>query len=194
MFWIELVAAVLSALGVWLTVKRRPWCWPIGLVSVLVYAWVFIDAKLYSDALLQVAFATLLVYGWWRWMQHLGADGRVVVVGLPWRNAVLHLAVGALGALTLGALMRFYTDADLPWLDAALAGVSLVAQWWQARRHAAAWWLWIAVDVVYIGVYVHKDLLITAVLYIGFLAMAAAGLRSWHKARCVNETASIPMV
>ncbi len=47
----ELAAALVSAWAVWLTARRRPWCWPVGLVSVLAYAWVFAGAKLYSDAL-----------------------------------------------------------------------------------------------------------------------------------------------
>ncbi|HJW06494.1 MAG TPA: nicotinamide riboside transporter PnuC, partial [Rhodanobacter sp.] len=164
MLRIELAAALISAWAVWLTTRRRPWCWPVGLVSVLVYAWVFVHAKLYSDALLQLAFAVLIGYGWWRWLQHLGGDGRVEVAALPRRQAVAHLAIGGLGALALGAFMHYRTDAALPWLDAALTAFSLVAQWWQAKRHVASWWLWITVDVIYVGEYVYKHLLITSVL------------------------------
>jgi nicotinamide mononucleotide transporter len=86
------------------------------------------------------------------------------------------------GALVLGYAMHRWTDAALPWLDAALTSFSLVAQWWQGRRHVAAWWLWIAVDVIYVGEYVYKHLLITAVLYAGFIALAAMGLRQWRQA------------
>lgn len=179
---VELVGALLSAWGVWLTARRRPWCWPVGLVSVLVYTWVFVDAKLYSDALLQLAFAALIIYGWYRWLQHMGADGRVQVAPLPPQRALLHLAIGSLGALALGAFMHHHTDAALPWLDAALTAFSLVAQWWQAKRHAAAWWLWIVVDVIYVGEYVYKHLLITSVLYAGFVVLAIIGLRAWRHA------------
>ncbi|HEY8682072.1 MAG TPA: nicotinamide riboside transporter PnuC [Rhodanobacter sp.] len=182
MSWFELAAALVSAWGVWLTARRRPWCWPVGLVSVLAYAWVFVDAKLYSDALLQLAFAGLIVYGWVRWLQHLGDDGRVQVAPLPLGQAAQHIAFGLLGAAALGAAMHRYTDAALPWLDAALAAYSLVAQWWQARRHIAAWWLWIAVDVIYVGEYLYKSLLITAVLYAGFVVLAVIGWRSWQRA------------
>jgi nicotinamide mononucleotide transporter len=49
----------------------------------------------------------------------------------------------------------------------------------------AAWWLWIAVDVIYVGEYVYKHLLITAVLYAGFVALAAIGLRDWRRAATV---------
>lgn len=178
----ELASAVVSLLAVSLTARRHPLCWPLGLVSVIAYAWVFIDAKLYSDALLQGAFGIMIVYGWLRWMQHLDDSGHVRVAALPATRAWLHLGLGALGAVALGAFMHHQTDADLAWLDAALAAFSLVAQWWQAKRHAAAWWLWIIVDVLYIGEYLYKGLHITAVLYLIFVGIAIAGLRSWRKA------------
>jgi nicotinamide mononucleotide transporter len=179
---VELIGALLSAWGVWLTARRKPWCWPVGLVSVLVYTWIFIDARLYSDALLQLAFAVLIVYGWHRWLQHLGEDGRVEVASLSRRHATVHLLLGTVGALMLGFTMHRWTDAALPWLDAALTAFSLVAQWWQAKRHVAAWWLWIVVDVIYVGEYVYKHLLITSVLYAGFVVLAIIGLRAWQQA------------
>lgn len=184
---IELIGAVLSAWAVWLTARRKPWCWPIGLLSVIVYGWIFVDAKLYSDALLQGAFGVLIVYGWIRWMQHLDTDGRVQIAALPFGQAGVHLLIGMAGALALGYAMHRWTDAALPWLDAALTAFSLVAQWWQGRRHIAAWWLWIAVDVIYVGEYVYKHLLITSVLYAGFVGLAVLGLRGWRKAQVLSE-------
>ena len=179
---VELFGAALSAWAVWLTARRRPWCWPVGFASVLVYGWIFTHAKLYSDALLQGAFAVLIIYGWLRWLKHLDADGRVQIARLTARQLAVHLAIGIAAALALGYAMHRWTDAALPWLDAALTAFSLVAQWWQGRRHIAAWWLWIVVDVIYVGEYVYKDLLITAVLYAGFVGLAAIGLRDWRKA------------
>ena len=192
MSWIELLGAIISAWAVWLTAQRRRWCWPVGLVSVLVYAWVFVDARLYSDALLQFAFGALIVYGWRRWTRHLDTDGRVEVAPLPRGQLIAHVLVGTLGALALGFAMHRWTDAALPWLDAALTSFSLVAQWWQGRRHIAAWWLWIVVDVIYVGEYAYKDLLITAVLYAGFVGLAVVGLRAWQRARSVAPLAAEP--
>jgi len=42
--------------------------------------------------------------------------------------------------------------------------------------------LWIAVNLVYIGEYIYKDLRLTAVLYAGLVALAALGLRDWRRA------------
>jgi nicotinamide mononucleotide transporter len=177
----EVGAALVSAAGVWLTARRSPWCWPVGLVSVIAYAWIFVEAKLYSDTLLQGVFAVLILYGWQRWMRHLDGDGHVRVAALDPRRAALHLVVGTVAALALGYGMHRWTDASLPWLDAALTAFSLVAQWWQARRHAAAWWLWIVVDVIYVGEYVYKALPVTAVLYAAFVGLAAMGWQAWRR-------------
>jgi nicotinamide mononucleotide transporter len=192
MSWFELGSALVSAWAVWLTARRSPWCWPVGFVSVVAYTWIFTDARLYSDALLQVAFAVLIVYGWQRWRRNLNSDGRVEVAPLPVREAVIHVGIGVLGALVLGAGMHLGTNAALPWLDAGLTSFSLVAQWWQARRYIAAWWLWIVVDVIYVGEYVYKLLLITSVLYAGFVVLAVMGLRAWRRPSAAHASPAVP--
>jgi len=193
MDWPELAGALLSAWGVWLTARRRMLSWPVGFAACLVYGWVFLDARLYSDALLQGAFALFIAYGWYRWRRNLGGDGRVRVAPLPAAHALAALGVGAVGAVGLGWAMHAWTDAALPWLDAALTAFSLVAQWWQDRRHTAAWWLWIAVDVVYVGEYAYKQLRLTSALYAGFVLLAAIGLRAWRRAeRDARPDGAIP--
>ncbi|MCW4455776.1 nicotinamide riboside transporter PnuC [Flavobacterium sp. MXW15] len=179
---LEWSAVAFSILGVWLMAQRRMLAWPVGLVSVGLYALVFFEAKLYSDTLLQGAFAAFLLYGWINWHRQDKPDGRIVVAPLPPGHCARDLGLGIAFGLALGAAMHTWTDAALPWLDAMLAALSLVAQWWQARRHAAAWWLWIAVDVVYVGMYAVKSLHATAGLYLLFIGLAVMGLRAWKQA------------
>jgi nicotinamide mononucleotide transporter len=97
------------------------------------------------------------------------------------RGWVGGLIAGAAGAVLLGWLM-VRVGAALPHLDAALTSFSLVASWWQARKHLANWILWIAVDLVYIGEYIYKGLLLTALLYALLVLLAALGLRDWSRA------------
>ena len=178
----ETAAAVLSASAVWLTTRRSPWCFPVGLLSVSVYIWVYAGARLYSEVLLQCFWVVMLVSGWLRWLRNLDATGHVRVASLDARSAGIHLLAGLAGGLALGYTMHTYTNAALPWLDAMLTAFSLVGQFWQNRRHIAAWWMWIAVDVVYVGMYLHKDLHVTALLYSGFVLLAVKGWRDWQRA------------
>lgn len=178
---LEIIAVLFNILGVWLTARRIRWCWPVSVVAVLLYAWIFYQAKLYSDTLLQGIFALLQGYGWWRWSQGGMALGKVRVGRLPWREAWLGLAGGLLGALLLGSLMSRYTDAAVPWVDSTLTAFSLVASVWAARKYVASWWLWIALDLAYVGLFLFKDLQLTAALYAGFVVLAIYGLRTWRQ-------------
>ncbi|TBV10041.1 nicotinamide riboside transporter PnuC [Phytopseudomonas dryadis] len=178
---LEVVAVIFNIVGVWLTAQRIRWCWPVNVVAVLLYAWIFHGVKLYSDMLLQLVFAVLQGYGWWRWSSGHSVSGKVRIERLPAREGLLGLAVGLAGAGLLGALMQHFTDAALPWLDSALSAFSLVASLWAARKYAASWYLWIVLDSVYVGLFLYKDLYLTAALYAGFIVLAVYGLRTWQK-------------
>jgi len=186
--WLELAGTATTVLGIWLTTRRLLICWPVVLAADVIYLVVFYRARLFSDALLQVFFVAFTLYGWWHWWRGVREEGEVRVVALGARSLLAGLAAGAVGSVALGWLM-VRVGAALPHLDAALTSYSLVASWWQARKHTANWWLWIAVDVVYIGEYLYKDLRPTAALYAGLVALAALGLRDWRRAEAASQTA-----
>jgi nicotinamide mononucleotide transporter len=186
--WLEIAGVAATVVGIWLTTRRLLVCWPVVLAADVIYLVVFYRARLFSDALLQVFFLAFTLYGWWHWWRGVCAEGEVRVVPLSMRGWIAGLAAGAVGSVLLGWLM-VRVGAALPHLDAALTSYSLVASWWGARKHIANWWLWIAVDVVYIGEYLYKDLRLTAALYAGLVALAVLGLRDWRRA-AARQTAA----
>ena len=178
---LETAGMLATLLGIWLTTKRLLICWPVVLLADFLYLVVFYQSQLYSDALLQVFFVAFTLYGWWHWWRGVRQDGEVRVVPLPFASMIGAIGAGMVGSFLLGALaVRFH--AALPHLDAALTSYSLVASWWGARKHIANWWLWIVVDLVYIGEYIYKDLWLTALLYAGLVGLAILGLRDWRRA------------
>ncbi len=122
------------------------------LIAEVLYLIVFYRVRLYSDALLQIIFMGFTLYGWWYWWRGVRDEGEVRVVRLSLFSLLAGLAAGAVGSVLMGLLME-RIGAALPRLDATLMSYSLVASWWQTRKHTANWWLWIAVDLVYIGEY-----------------------------------------
>jgi nicotinamide mononucleotide transporter len=179
--WIEIAGTLTTILGIWLTTRRLLICWPVVLAADLLYLVVFYQARLFSDALLQIFFVAFTLYGWFHWWRGVQQEGDVRIEPLTLRGWIAGLAAGAVGAVLLGQLM-VHIGAALPHLDAALTSYSLVASWWGARKHIANWWLWIAVDLIYIGEYIYKDLRLTALLYAGLVALAVLGLRDWRRA------------
>jgi len=67
--WAELFGLISGALCVWLVARQNIWSWPIGLLNNALFFVLFIAAKLYGDAALQVVFAILAVYGWYQWLR-----------------------------------------------------------------------------------------------------------------------------
>jgi nicotinamide mononucleotide transporter len=150
------------------------------MVNVAVYTVVFARARLYADAGLQVVYFVMSAYGWWAWLR--GAAGHELpVTRAPRRVLFGVLAAAALATAVLGGALRHGTDAALPWLDAGTTSFSLAAQLLMTRKWIENWVLWIAVDVVYVYMYVVKDLHATALLYTLFLALAVSGLLQWRR-------------
>jgi nicotinamide mononucleotide transporter len=178
---LELFAAVLGVIAVWLTVKQNPWCWPIGLVMVLLYSWIFFEVKLYSDMLLQLVYALLQLYGWWQWTRPERVEDARQVSYLRATPMLAGLTAGLLASLALGAAMATWTDAAQPWLDAALTGFSLVAQVWMAQKRVQCWPLWAVLDVIFVGLFLYKELYLTAALYALFTLIALRGWQQWRR-------------
>jgi nicotinamide mononucleotide transporter len=187
--WIEIAGVSTTILGIWLTTKRSMLCWPVILAADILYLIVFYRTRLFSDALLQVFFLVFTFYGWWHWWRGFREEGEVRIVTLSPRACFLALGAGAIGTVLLGWLM-VRVGAALPRLDSALTSYSLVASWWGARKHVANWWLWIVVDIVYVGEYIYKDLWLTALLYAGLVGLAVLGLRDWRRAQTPLQIAA----
>ena len=179
--WKEILGWLTTFIGIWLTTRRNLLCWPVTLAADILYLIVFYDAHLLSDALLQAFFVVFTLYGWWNWWHGVRREGEVRVVRLSVSSATLGLIAGIAGTFILGAIAKRF-NAALPYLDASLASFSLVASWWQARKHIENWWLWIVIDLLYIGEYAYKDLWLTALLSAALVGLAVLGLRDWRRA------------
>ena len=182
----EIIGTVLGVIGVWLMIRQNIWGWPVGLVQVAVYAWVFFDAKLYSDTILQAAFFLIQAYGWWHWLRGAksqAAEGQAALPVTRLSGAAITgwIVIGAVLTAGWGFFMHQTTDAALPWWDAFILVFSLIAQWLQARKNIENWPAWVVVNTVAIGVYWAKDLRLTSGLYLIFWVMALWGWRAWQR-------------
>lgn len=184
---LEIIASAFGVANLLLLVRRSLWNYVFGLAMVVLYARIFFTARLYSDALLQLFFFVVQIYGWWNWRRHQAGggqagEGELVVERLD-HGGRLRWALIVLPAWALWSLaMQRYTNTLFPFWDGAVAALSIAAQLLLARRLIENWWLWILVDVIAIGLYLSRGLALTAGLYALFLGMSAWGLIAWLRA------------
>ena len=180
---IEWVAAGLGVACVALLIRRSLWNYPFAIASVALLGWVFLDARLYSDALLQLFYVAINLYGWWDWDRSRCVAGEVVVERMAAAEAIGWAAAGAGATVGWGAVMARWTDASYPWWDAAVAIPSIVAQLLLARRRVENWLVWIADDCVAVPLYLAKGLWAAAGLYVIYLLLSVWGLVDWRQVR-----------
>jgi nicotinamide mononucleotide transporter len=180
----ELFGAITALWCVWLAAKEKILNWPVSLISVALYAKVFYDSKLYSDALLQCIFALFQVFGWVQWSQRLKRGkphGSGLVVHSLSQNERLFTFVGIFLVWPAWYQLLVYLkpDASLPLWDSLTMVMSIAAIFLQAKKILESWWLWIVVDIIYVPIYAVKGLWLTAIIYAVFLFLAFYGLQKW---------------
>jgi len=176
---LELVSFLLSVLTVWLNIRQNHWAWLFSIISSGLYGMVFFDSRLYGDMGLQLVFIIVSVWGWYQWLH--GGEGHAAlrVTRLDARGYVAGAAGWLLGFAALAWFLKSYTDTDVPYADGFLTAGSLVGQFLLSRKKVENWHVWIIVDVLYVALYLHKQLTLTAILSAVFVAMAVVGLRAW---------------
>ncbi|MFN3790317.1 nicotinamide riboside transporter PnuC [Massilia sp.] len=175
---LELISFLLATTTVLLNIRQKHWAWLFSIVSSATYAVVFFEAKLYGDMGLQFVFIGASVWGWYQWL-HGAGDRPLVVTRLKpagWGGAI---AAWAIGFVLLSQFLDHLTDTDVPHADGFLTAGSLVGQLLLGRKKVENWLVWIVVDVLYVGLYIYKDLHLTAILYAVFVVLAWTGWRAW---------------
>ncbi len=182
---LETVAALFGVISVYLSVKQNIWSWPAAIVNVGLYAFVFHASRLYADMGLQVVYIVISFYGWYEWLYGGKNRTELKVSRMARRLGAVLVAIGVASTFLLGTFLHSTTNAALPFLDSATTSTSLVAQWMMTRKLLENWVVWVAVDVVYIGMFIYKSLYVTSLLYFVFLVLSVMGYRQWKAA--LNE-------
>lgn len=176
---LENLAVLLGLINIVLVVRRSLWNYPFGIAMVSLYFFIFYETRLYSDALLQIFFLLIQLYGWWQWVRGRDTGGELIVRRLSTPAMFGWIAGIAAATAAWGWLMHRFTNAAFPWWDASVAMISIGAQILLSRRFIQNWPLWALVDAVAIGLYHSRGLEKTAILYAIFLIVAAWGWREW---------------
>nr|WP_315476320.1 nicotinamide riboside transporter PnuC [uncultured Undibacterium sp.] len=176
---LELVSFTLSLITVALNIRQIHWAWLFSILSSALYAMVFFGVRLYGDMGLQFVFVLVSAWGWSQWLRGASDGGELAVTRM---NSVERRWATLMCILMFAILylfLKFCTDTDVPAADGLLTAGSLLGQALLSRKKIENWTVWIIVDVLYVALYLYKDLMLTAILYAVFVVMAIHGARVW---------------
>jgi len=191
---VELIGTVFGLACVYLTAKEKVLCWPVGIVNIIFFFFLFYQSQFYSDMYLQIYFLVMSIYGWWMWTHpaknNKDKKNELKVTDLSKKNLIIILSLSAATIIINGFLMTkihivlpeyFPEPAAYPFGDAFTSVLSIVATVLLARKKRESWLMWIAVDSVAIVLYFRRGIILTAILYIIFGIIATFGYINWTK-------------
>ena len=180
----ELLAVLAGLVYGVLAVRQDRSCWLFGGLSSAILAVLAARARLPMQALLQLVYVAMSVYGFRHWSR--GARvAAATAVAMPigvWPLRV-HLAIGlgvAAGTWLLAPAVAAWGAAAWPRLDTATMLASLFATWMVARLRLENWLYWIAIDAVSLYLYAAQGLVFVALLYLVYLLIAVFGWFEWR--------------
>lgn len=183
----EVAAVACGFAYILLAIRQRRTCWIAGGASSVLYAFVFHDAGLPMQALLQLVYVALAVYGWIAWQRDAGRP--LAPRRLPARGHLLALGGVLLATAASAPLVAHHALATAPVADSLGTWSSLFATWLLARRYADSWAWWIVIDTGLAALFYSQGLSMTAALYLAFAVLAFGGWRSWRSNARAEESA-----
>ncbi len=187
MHWAELWAVITGALYILLAARENIWCWLFGIISSVLSIYVFFLSKLYAESFLYFYYVLAGFYGWYNWGRRTAGNNSLPVSRWQSRDHVIAIGAGVLLSLGLAFILRNYTDAQMPLIDAHTTIFSFIATYMTTRKILETWIYWIVIDTVSIGLYWSRDLFLYSVLMLVYTLMAIYAYRHWK--RTFNEQA-----
>lgn len=178
---LELLAAAITIASIILAAYELVGYYPTGIVSVLLYAWIFYDARLYAETGLQFVWLVLMIYGWREWLH--GGKGKTelpVTRTTKW-GWIIAVVAGLLLSAAIFFIQRRWTNNPAPMVDSSIAAWSIVAQWMTARKWIENWVLWVAINTLAVPLYITRNLRPTAILYAVLWVLGILGYLRWRK-------------
>ena len=185
---IEIVAVVTGLLSVWFSKKINVLVFPIGIISVLLYVFIFIKNELYANAVINFIYFLISVFGWWNWRKSTSQrdnettsqrdDGELKVTFL---NGKENIIVYSLFTITFLSIVIFSNSVIATKLDYITSAAGLIAMMLTSLKKVENWIFYLFADIVLIPLCIYNGLYLTSLQYVAYTILAIMGLISWSK-------------
>jgi nicotinamide mononucleotide transporter len=182
--WVEIIGAILGIVYVFLSIKQNILTWLLGLLTSLLYVYVFCDTGFYADMLLQTYYVVISIYGWIVWSKGKETEGEKMelpVSHLSRKLFFILLPVSLMLWFFIWLILKRFTDSIVPIGDSFTTSLSIVATWMLANKKIEHWIVWVVVDLVCMILFVWKGLYPTVGLYGIYTVAAIWGYYEWKK-------------
>jgi nicotinamide mononucleotide transporter len=179
--WIEILAVITGLLSVYFATREDNRTWSIGILNAALVGVMLYFDRYYVNIGLQVIYILYNLYSWRVWKRGGSNQAEGAVAPTPRRAWPVLIAATIAFTLLIGWVFDTFTDGALPYWDAVTVALSLVAQYALTRKWLENWWIWIAANLIYIGLWFVARNYLYAALQIVFIGLSIAGYVGWRR-------------
>ena len=181
---IEVIAVATGLLSVWYSKKINILVFPIGIISVLLYVFLFIKNGLFANAVINFLYFVISVFGWWNWNRQRTTDNgqqTTEVLRVTNLNKKESVIIGFLWSAALVIIIMFAPKNISIRLDYLTSILGLIAMWLTSIKKVENWIFYIVADIILIPLCIYNGLYLTSLQYVVYTILAIMGYISWNK-------------
>ena len=151
MIALSLISCCLGICSVVLASRRNILTFAFGFAQVLTYTYLCWTQRFYGEIAINAYYFGTMVYGVYAWRKRLKVESgkwKVEPRSLAPSMLILIIAASLLGSWLAGWGLASFTDDTQPYLDAFTTVPALIAQILMILVYREHWFLWLAVDIV----------------------------------------------
>ena len=192
---IEIIGTLVGIIYLWLEYRASIYLWVASIIMPAIYLYIYYTAGLYADFGINIYYLVIALYGWLAWRYGFTLFGRekkeeteLKITHTPKRVWGKLLLTYIIAQTTIAYILINHTDSTVALWDSFTTSLSIVGMYMLARKYMEQWWVWLVVDVTSAGLYIHKELYFTAILYAVYAIISIFGYREWKKIMQNHET------
>ena len=180
--WLSLVSGCFGVCSVCLASQGNIFTYLFGFAQVGTYTYLCYTQRFYGEIAINAYYFVTMIYGVFVWKSRIRnqESGLVTPRRLSWLTLVLIAACTLLGSWLTGWGLAAWTDDTQPYLDAFTTIPALVAQVLMILVYREHWYLWLAVDILSVALWLRAGDYCMAAQYAFWWANCLYGLRRWR--------------
>ncbi|MBK8394260.1 MAG: nicotinamide mononucleotide transporter [Leptospiraceae bacterium] len=179
---LETIGVFFGLISVGLTVKENIWCWPFGILNVILFGWIFFKSAIYGQMILQSFFFILILYGWYQWLYGKENNKSISIKNINGKEILVSIPVTILTAIIIAFGIRFFSEKEnFTTLDSLITALSFTAQYFLAKKIIENWIIWVLIDIISVFLFIQTGLYKIGFFYFLLSILATTGYISWKK-------------
>lgn len=174
---IEIIAVITGLLSIWFSYKVNILVYPIGMISLAIYVFLFTKNGLYANSIINFLYFIISIFGWWNWQKPV-RERELKVSFLNKKEKWITILIFC----GLILLINLFTPKNLSIrLDYMTSAAGLIAMALTSFKKVENWGFYLVADIVLIPLCISNGLYFTTIQYLGYTILAVMGYINWSK-------------